>query len=83
MDGDFIFKRMMDYIIIENNFEDARKSILSDISKIDNNPMAGMIIMSSKNSIELIKNAAGFAFMGKNIQKYYTNPEKALIDYKK
>ena len=40
MDADFMFKRMMDYIIINNNFEDARKSILSDISKIDNNPMA-------------------------------------------
>ena len=77
MDGDFIFKRMMDYIIIKNNFEDARKSILSDISKIDNNPMAGMIIMSSKNSIELIKNAAGFAFMGKNIQKYYHSADVA------
>ena len=82
MDNDYIFKRMMDYII-EDNFEEARMSILSDISKIDNNPMGSMIIMSSKNIIELIKNTSGFSFMSENIKKYYFNPEKALIDYKK
>ena len=82
MDNDYIFKRMMDYII-EDNFEEARMSILSDISKIDNNPMGSMIIMSSKNIIELIKNTSGFSFMSENIKKYYSNPEKALIDYKK
>jgi len=82
MDNDIFFKRMMDYII-EDKFDEARKSILSDISKIDNNPMGGMIIMSSKNTIELIKNASGFAFMSDKIKKYYENPEKALADYKK
>ena len=39
--------------------------------------------MSSKNSKELIKNASGFCFMSDKIKKYYENPEKALIDYKK
>ena len=82
MNNDFIFKRMMDYII-QDKFQEARMSILSDISKIDNNPMGGMIIMSSKNSIELIKNASGFAFMSDKIKKYYENPKKALTDYKK
>jgi len=82
MDCELIFERMMKYII-EDNFNEARMSILSDISKIDNNPMGGMIIMSSKNSIELIKNASGFAFMSDKIKKYYENPKKALTDYKK
>ena len=82
MDNNFIFKRMMEYIL-ENNFEEARRSILSDISKIDNNPLSGMIIMSSENSIDLIKNVAGFYFMSEKVQTYYNNPEKALIDYNK
>lgn len=81
MDSEFIFKRMMEYII-QNNFEDAKKSIISDISKIDSNPLSSMIIMTSKNSLELIKNASGFAFMSKKIKSYYDNPEKALNDYK-
>ena len=82
MDNDFIFKRMMVHIL-ENKFEEARSSIISDISKIDNNPASGMIIMSSKDSMELIKNVAGFYFMSEKVQTYYNNPEKALIDYNK
>ena len=81
MNSEFIFKRMMEYII-ENKFEQAKMSILSDISKIDSNPLSSMIIMTSKNSIELIKNVSGFAFMSKKIKSYYENPEKALNDYK-
>ena len=80
MDNDFIFKRMMEYIN-ESNFEEARNSILSDISKIDDNPISSMIIMSSQNDKELIKNVAGFHFMSERIQRYYNNPEKALNDY--
>jgi hypothetical protein len=72
---------MMEHIL-ENKFEEAKNSILCDISKIDNNPLSGMIIMSSKDSIELIKNTAGFHFMSKEVQTYYNNPEKAFIDYK-
>ena len=50
MDSEFIFKRMMEYII-ENKFEQAKMSILSDISKIDSNPLSSMIIMTSKNEL--------------------------------
>lgn len=81
MDNEFIFRRMMEYIL-RNDFENARSSIVSDISKIDNNPLSGMIIMSSQDSIELIKNVAGFPFMNEKIQTYYNNPQKALNDYK-
>ena len=79
--GEFIFKRMMDYIL-KDDFHNAKMSIMSDLSKIDNNPLTNVVIMSSQDVISLIKNAAGFHFMSQNIQQYYDNPEKALIDYK-
>ena len=81
MNNDHIFKRMMDYII-EDNFKQARLSILSDVYKVDNSSLSSAIIMSSKDNKELIKNAAGFSFMSQKIQSYYYNPEKALDDYK-
>ena len=77
MDNEFIFRRLMEYIL-RNDFENARTSIVSDISKIDNIPLSGMIIMSSKDSIELIKNVAGFPFMNEKIQTYYNNPQKSF-----
>ena len=79
--GEFIFKRMMDYIL-KDDFHNAKVSIMSDLSKIDNNPLTSVVIMSSQDVISLIKNAAGFHFMSQNIQQYCDNPEKALIDYK-
>jgi len=78
---EFIFKRMMDYIL-KDEFNNAKMSIMSDLSKMDDKPLTSMIIMSSQDPISLIKNAAGVHFMSENIQQYYNNPEKALIDYK-
>ena len=72
---------MMDYIL-NDDFNNAKMSIMSDLSKIDSNPLTSVVIMSSQDPISLIKNAAGFHFMSQNIQQYYDNPEKALIDYK-
>ena len=72
---------MMDYIL-KYDFHNAKMSIMSDLSKIDNNPLSSVGIMSSQDAISVIKNAAGFNFMSQNIQQYYDNPEKALIDYK-
>ena len=79
--GEFIFKRMMDYIL-KDDFHNAKMSIMSDLSKIDNNPLTNVVIMSSQDAISLIKNVAGFHLMSQNIQQYYDNPENALIDYK-
>ena len=80
MDSAFIFERMMEYVI-KDDFTNAKASIISDISKIDNNPLSCMIIMNAENHIDLIKIVSGFSFMDKNIQKYYTNPELAFIEY--
>ena len=79
--SEFIFKRMMDYIL-NDDFNNAKMSIMSDLSKIDENPLTSRVIMSSQDAISLIKNVAGFNLMSQNIQQYYDNPEKALIDYK-
>ena len=77
-----IFLRMM-YYINNDDLIQARTSVLSDISKIDKNPLNFPIIMSSKDNLELIKNVAGFCFMNEKIQKYYEDPEKAFRDYPK
>ena len=79
--SEFIFKRMMDYIL-KDDLLNAKMSIMSDLSKIDENPLTSRVIMSSQDAISLIKNVAGFHLMSQNIQQYYDNPEKALIDYK-
>ena len=78
---EFIFKRMMDYVL-KDDLLNAKISIMSDLSKIDENPLTSRVIMSSQDAISLIKNVAGFHLMSQNIQLYYDNPEKALIDYK-
>ena len=79
--SEFIFKRMMDYIL-NDDFNNAKMSIMSDLSKIDENQLTSRVIMPSQDAISLIKNVAGFHLMSQNIQQYYDNPEKALIDYK-
>lgn len=80
MDPVFIFERMMKYVI-EDDFKNAKASILSDIIKIDKNTLSRLIIMAAENYLDLIKAASGFAFMGDDIQKYYTNPELAISNY--
>ena len=71
---------MMKYVI-EDDFKNAKASIVSDINKIDKNPLSIMIIMSAENNLDLIRQASGFSFMSEEIQKYYTNPELAISDY--
>ena len=81
MEPAFIFERMMKHVI-EDDFINAKASIMSDINKIDSNPLSSMIIMTADNNLDLIRAASGFNFMSEEIQKYYTKPELAIIDYK-
>lgn len=80
MDSAFIFERMMKYVI-EDDFKNAKASIVSDINKIEKNPLSCMILMTAENYLDLIRAASGFSFMSEEIQKYYTNPELAISDY--
>ncbi len=80
MEPSFIFERMMRYVI-EDDLKNAKASIVSDINKIDKNPLSIMIIMSAENYLDLIRAASGFSFMSEEIQKYYTTPELAISDY--
>ena len=81
MNSDFIFNRMMEYII-KDDFDNAKRSAISDISKQNENPISFMIINTAKDNLELIKIMAGFNSMNNKIKNYYNNPEQALIDYK-
>ena len=80
MNPDFVFERMMEYVV-QNDFKTARASALSDMNKIDNNPLSNMLIMTARNNIELIKVMAGFAIMSEKIKQYYYEPEKAITNY--
>ena len=51
MEPSFIFERMMKYVI-EDDFKNAKASIVSDINKIDNNPLSCMIIMNADNYLD-------------------------------
>ena len=82
MNPNFIFERMMEYII-NDDFTNARLSIMSDITKMDDyKPIYGMHLLSANNNLELIIGAAGFSFMSKDINKYYANPKLAISEYK-
>ena len=83
MNPNFIFERMMEYII-KDDFRNAKLSIMSDITKMkEYNPIYSMSLLCANNNLELIKGVAGISFMSKDIQKYYTNPELAISEYKK
>ena len=82
MTSDHVFRTMMEYIL-KNDFRNAQLSAMSDMLKYDDNNLSGMIIMTAKNQLELIKIMAGFATMSDGIKEYYNNPEKAINDYRK
>jgi mevalonate pyrophosphate decarboxylase len=80
MEPDFVFQRMMEYIV-KNDFNNAKISAMNDMNKISDNCLSSMLIMSANTDIELIKTMAGFAIMSDKVKQYYTNPEKAIVDY--
>lgn len=82
MGPDFVFERMMEYII-KNDLNQAKASAISDMSKINDNPLTDMIIMGANTEIELIKQMAGFTIMSDKVKQYYNNPQKAISDYYK
>ena len=46
MGPDFVFERMMEYII-KNDLNQAKASAMSDMNKINDNPLTSMIIMGA------------------------------------
>ena len=82
MDPDFIFQRMMEYIV-NNDFNQAKASAINDMNKINNSPLPSMVIMNANTETELIKQMAGFTIMSDKVKQYYNNPQKAIRDYSK
>ena len=82
MDPDFVFERMMEYII-KNDLNQAKASAISDMNKINDNPLTSMIIMSANTETDLIKQISGFTMMSDKVKQYYNNPQKAISDYSK
>ena len=82
MDPDFIFQRMME-CIVNNDFNEAKASAISDMNKINDSPFSSMIIMNANTKTELIKQMAGFTIMSDKVKQYYNNPQKAIRDYSK
>ena len=83
MDPDFVFERMMDYII-RNDLNEAKASAISDMNKMNDNYSSYIIIiMNARTKTELIKVMAGFTIMSDKVKEYYNNPQKAIIDYSK
>ena len=81
MNSDWVFDRMMPYLI-NNDFKNAKNSAISDMNKYDDNPLSFMIINTATDNDKLIKIMAGFSSMSDKIKVYESNPEKAYIDYK-
>ena len=82
MDPDFVFERMME-CIVRNDLNEAKASAISDMNKINDNPLSNMIIMGANTETDLIKKMAGFSIMSDKVKQYYTNPQKAIDDYSK
>ena len=82
MDPDFVFERMMEYII-KNDLNQAKASAMSDMNKINDNPLTSMIIMGANTETDLIKQISGFTMMSDKVKQYYNNPQKAISDYSK
>lgn len=82
MNSDFVFERMMEYIL-KNDLNQAKASAASDMNKINDNPLSNMIIMGANTETDLIKRIAGFTIMSDKVKQYYNNPQKAIDDYSK
>ena len=82
MEPDFVFERMMEYII-KNDLNQAKASAISDMNKINDNPLTSMIIMGANTETDLIKQISGFTIMSDKVKQYYNNPQKAISDYSK
>ena len=81
MTPDFLFQRMMQ-LILQKKFEEAKASAISDMNKVGEvSSLSIMLIMTAKNNEELIKVVAAFSIMSDEVKQYYTNPQKALVDY--
>ena len=80
MGPDFVFERMMEYII-KNDLNQAKASAMSDMNKINDNPLTSMIIMGANTETDLIKQISGFTMMSDKVKQYYNNPQKAISDY--
>ena len=80
MEPDFVFQRMMEYIV-KNDFDTAKVSIMNDMNKISDSSISSMLVMKAETDIELIKIVAGFAIMSDKVKQYYNNPDKAIVDY--
>ena len=81
MTPDLLFQRMMQ-LILQNNLKEAKASAISDMNKVGKiNSLSAIMIMIAKNDIELIKVVADFDIMSNEVKQYYTNPQKAFVDY--
>lgn len=82
MNSDWVFDQTMRNIMNDGvSLETAKLTAKADMAKVTSNSLTCMIIDDCRTELELIKNMAGFMSMSPNIQKYYTNPKQALIDY--
>ena len=82
MNSDWVFNKTMRNILDNKvSLETAKLTAKADMVKVSSNTLTNMIIDSCQTELELIKNMAGFMSMSSSIQKYYTNPKQALIDY--
>ena len=82
MNSDWVFNKTMRNILdTKVSLETAKLTAKADMVKVSSNTLTNVIIDSCQTELELIKNMAGFMSMSSSIQKYYTNPKQALIDY--
>ena len=82
MNSDWVFHQTMRNILDNKvSLETSKLTAKADMVKVTSNTLTNMIIDSCQTELELIKNMAGFMSMSSSIQKYYTNPKQALIDY--
>lgn len=76
------FEEMMLNIIESKPFEETKNKIIAQLQSINSeNVLISMVLLSAKNNTELIKAAAGFAFMSDEIKAYYKEPAKAYAYY--
>ena len=79
----WMFQRVMEYIN-RNEIKEAGISFAIDCNKKDIDlGFLRMMFFNQSDKYSLIKLICGYSFMPQEFQKYYDNPEKALIDYKK
>jgi hypothetical protein len=79
----WMFQRVMEYVN-RNKIKEAGISFVSDCHKRDIDlGFLEMMLFHQSDKYSLIKLICGYSFMPPEFQKYYDNPEQALIDYKK